>query len=188
MKLYMTFRSPFARRIRLALRRSKIKHEEVFVDVFQPTPEFLRAQPLAIVPYLELDTGDVLPDSQTILEYLDSRYGGFIPTRFHERVISTYAVGVMTATVAWVLEGHRSAPSKEFQDEQWATVLRTGGVLNDRAQSVGDGQAFWDVATMLEYLSFRMPDLNWEKRWTHLIPVLERARLNSDFQETKPKA
>ncbi len=188
MKLHMTLRSPFARRVRLALRRAKIKHEEIHTDVFNPTAEFLRTQPLATVPYVILETGEVIPDSQTILEYLEARFGGgFIPLRTHERVASTYAVGLMTATVAWLLEGQRAQPSKEFQDEQVAIITRTIGALSNLSQTLGEGQAFWDAAVALEYLTFRMPDFDWQKRHHALVPVLERARLNPDFVETKPR-
>jgi len=72
MKLYSLALSPFAARVRLAIYRKGLD-----IDIVTP-PEggtrgdaYLALNPLGQVPALELDNGFVLPESATILEYLE---------------------------------------------------------------------------------------------------------------------
>ena len=50
--LYISARSPFARRVRLALLENKIRFSEKVFDVFNPLPELITVNPLARVPAL----------------------------------------------------------------------------------------------------------------------------------------
>ncbi|MEQ8747235.1 glutathione S-transferase family protein [Pyruvatibacter sp.] len=74
MKLYNNDLSPFSARCRMMLYAKGIDVE--MIDPFtQLEPEAFRAlTPLAKVPTLELDDGWVLPESETICEYLEEIY------------------------------------------------------------------------------------------------------------------
>lgn len=67
-ELFISSRSPFARRVRLALLENQIVYKEIVCDVFKPTAELITANPLARVPTLRLASGEVLIDSNLILQ------------------------------------------------------------------------------------------------------------------------
>jgi glutathione S-transferase len=69
-ELFISPRSPFARRVRLALLENKIAYREIICDVFKPTAELLSANPLVRVPVLRLASGEILIDSNLILQAL----------------------------------------------------------------------------------------------------------------------
>lgn len=73
MRLFTYFRSSAAYRVRIALHLKGLAFESVRVDLRhgeQSSPEYLRANPSALVPALEVD-GHVLAQSLAIIEYLD---------------------------------------------------------------------------------------------------------------------
>ncbi len=69
-ELFISLRSPFARRVRLALLENQISYKEIVCDVFKPTAELIAVNPLIRVPVLRLHSGDVLIDSNLILQAL----------------------------------------------------------------------------------------------------------------------
>ena len=73
--LFASLRSPFARRIRLALHRLGVSHQEKMVDVFQDNPELNAANPLGLVPTFLIAAGSIT-DSTNILEYLNDAHSG----------------------------------------------------------------------------------------------------------------
>jgi glutathione S-transferase len=166
-------------------------------DAFNPSPEVLNANPLALFPALEVSEGVWVPDSASILEFLDDTHGGLWPqdpeARVRTRIASTWAEGIMTATVGHYLESQRSAPDPEWSAEHLANIRRT----LERVQKLGlsglpwlesgqPTQAGWDLAVALEYLTVRIPQLDWEKEFPVVTEVLEVCRKNPDFQATTP--
>jgi maleylpyruvate isomerase len=79
MKLYGYWRSSSAWRVRTALAFKGLEVEHVPVHLVkgggeQFSPEFLARNPLAEVPVLELDGGELLTQSVAILEYLEETH------------------------------------------------------------------------------------------------------------------
>lgn len=75
MKLYTSANSPFGVRVAIAARAKGVALEEA------PLPpgglrsaEFLALNPIAKIPVLVTDRGTVLPESETILRYLEARH------------------------------------------------------------------------------------------------------------------
>ena len=75
MILYAVRLSPFAARVRLALRLKGLAY-----DILLPpggstrSPEYLAINPIGKLPVLVTDEGLVIPESETIIDYLDERY------------------------------------------------------------------------------------------------------------------
>jgi glutathione S-transferase len=75
MQLYSAGLSPFAARVRAA-----IYAKAVDIPIVAPpaagtkSPEYLALNPMGKVPVLVLDDGSTLPESETIVEYLEDRF------------------------------------------------------------------------------------------------------------------
>ena len=191
LNLMLTPRSPFARRVRLALLRTKIPFTEQMVDPFNPSDEFLTANPLGLVPVLLGMGSHPIIDSATILDELHMVHGGIWPEtpaeRTRVRYLSTLAEGVMSAAVAYYLEGLKPNPDPETRTEHSDVIRRTLGVL--AAESVPRGsQADWDLACALDYVSLRLPELEWRKTHATLVECLDRAQEDPNFAKTRPPA
>jgi glutathione S-transferase len=72
--LYTTTRSPYARKVRIALVEKGLPFELVLVDLTTPTPDFVARSPLGKVPLLVDEDGTVVFDSTVMIEYLEDRY------------------------------------------------------------------------------------------------------------------
>ena len=74
MKLYSIDNSPYAARVRMAIR-----HRQLPVEICPPpeplrSAEFMKSYPLGKVPLLELDSGATIAESTVILDYLEDVY------------------------------------------------------------------------------------------------------------------
>ena len=127
--LYGTQRSPFARRVRLALLTKHIVfewRELTLQDLFPPTEQLLSANPFGLVPALvELD-GFVLFDSSEILAHIDFNLSQLWPKiepfRRRSRRISSLAQGILTYAV------------REFQDLRVKSVQ--SGYVEDNIEMI----------------------------------------------------
>ena len=87
MRLYDYAASANCYKVRLLLAQLGVEVEHVPVDIFAGetlTDEYLRKNPAAETPVLELDSGEFLPESNAILLYLADG-SPFVPTRLEER-------------------------------------------------------------------------------------------------------
>lgn len=90
-KLYATLRSPFARKVRIALLEKALPFELVEVDLGNRSKEFVEVSPLGKVPVLVDEDGTRVFDSTVICEYVEDRYptpsllGGDYATRLLHR-------------------------------------------------------------------------------------------------------
>ena len=77
MKLYTYFRSSSAYRVRIALNLKGIAYEQCAVnlrDNEQTNADYLALNPQGLVPALETDQGDLITQSNAIIEWLDAAY------------------------------------------------------------------------------------------------------------------
>jgi glutathione S-transferase len=75
--LHHAWRSSASRRVRLCLCEKGLEFESHLVDMMameHHSPEYLRINPLGVIPTLILDDGRSLYESGTICEYLDETY------------------------------------------------------------------------------------------------------------------
>jgi len=113
MILYGSYTSPFVRRIGTTLKWYNIEFKHIELKTSKPEQliELKKKNPLGRVPAFELNTGQVLIDSYSILDYLD-RYVGekksLIPsnTEYRAKVMSQIGIlnGAMDKTVSAVYE------------------------------------------------------------------------------------
>lgn len=197
MTLYISLRSPFARRVRLALHRRGVDYLEKVIDVFHPSEEFLAITPLGLVPTLVTPQAGTLSDSNMILEWIHQNQGPLYssgPREWPERQTCIWIHGLTQAIVAFFQETKlHDAPSRFWSEDHHRVVEDTLQYLNGLSEDYwllhNDlTQAGWDLCVALEYLDLRMPHLEWRKRFSHLEKPLLIARQNSKFVETSPPA
>ena len=195
-QLFLSPRSPFARRVRLALRRLGLPVMEHPLNVLESNPDLEATNPLGLVPALVLPDGRALSDSSAILESLHDLHGGLWPERLTDRIeirqASTLATGLMQAAVSYFQETRmHEVPSPTWAQDHLSTVHRTLRHLETFRSDLwfrsGElTQAGWDLACALEYLEFRMPECR-DAIPSVLSAALERARASALFRETAPK-
>lgn len=205
-KLHMTPRSPFARRVRIALKARKIAYEEILSEPFSPTDSFLHDNPLGLVPCLTgTEVGAPISDSSLILEWIDQAadihsFQKVYPQHPTEAIVhklfSNYCCGIMSQAVLLFFESKRTVQDTEWRRDFMETIDRT---LMSLAQSIpfanktfeqGFEQPLTDLGIVLEYLCFRASDLKlgdsyWEK--PPFKEVLEKCRTRQYFVETAPR-
>lgn len=195
--LYASLRSPFARRIRLALRRLEISVEEEFMDAFQSPAKLMRASPLGQLPVLITPEFGPLCDSSHILEFLHDKTGRIWPTdlkhRTNVRQSSALAAGIIQSSVSYYQEVHmHAAPSAFWAEDHLSVVKDSFQHILERSSATFIHhqkltQAGWDLACAIEYGEIRVPHLNWQKTAKDFSHVLTLAREDGYFVETKPK-
>ncbi len=202
-QLYMSLRSPFARRVRLLLEELGVNYETQIVDVFKTPPQYLNVNPLARVPSLKLPNGEFLIDSNVILKYLSEKY--FDHPLFQNRGgrnnyfanISGLSVGIMEWTVTWFLESlkPKAQQDTEIMIEAEHAITRTFSYLNTEIQSKIDLRSvskldnlgYWDLdlGAAIGYAQFRMKQIDFT-RYPYLIQYFELLMKRESFQKTVP--
>ena len=128
-KVFVSLRSPFARRVRLTLTRVGIPFEEEIIDVFNPPSHFLALNPLGLVPTLVGPSGFVLSDSSMILEWAQVQTGRVYSIgarEWPERQASVLCEGVIQSTVLFFQETHmHEAPSPGWAREHSGVIAAT---------------------------------------------------------------
>ncbi|AUG54695.1 glutathione S-transferase family protein [Thalassospira marina] len=175
MRLFFSFTSPFARKVRICLRELGLAGtvDEILINPW--TDEKLRAiNPLAKVPTLVSNDGQVIFESGVICDFLDeeARSHGKIdrrlfpiagPSRWRALQLQALADGIMTATGRLFADQQRPENERsDFVMNRQADAVTAGlAALNDQidilnADLPGIGEI--SVASALEYLAFRWPD------------------------------
>ena len=200
MQLLIARPSPYARKVRIALREKGIPHDEVVDLPWSPGSAAARLNPLGKVPVL-VDGDEVLWESSVILEYLETlgRPPALIPAdaacRLAVRRVEALADGICDAVVLTVLENKRPAGkrSADWLARQRAKVVTGIDVLADaldlREHFVGDGLTVADIAAgaALGYVSVRMPEVLWRRRHPELAAFAKRLEGRPSLAETRPE-
>lgn len=193
--LFASLRSPFARRVRLALDRAGIPFREEIVDLFAPPAHFIAANPLGLVPTLTGDGGFVLSDSSMILEWAHARTGKIYPNGANEwevRQASVWCEGVIESVVLFFQEEHlHEVPSRRWMADHHSKMSETLSLLHGLSRDLfvtgGDlTLAGWDLAVALEYLSLRIPSYDWAQKHPGFKDVVALAHRDAKFAATVP--
>ena len=200
MKLIGSLTSPYVRKIRIVLAEKKIDYDLVLDSPWVEANQVAALNPLGKVPVLVLEDASTLYDSRVIAEYLDTvaPNNRLIPSSGRERISvkrwEALADGVLDAAVAAFLESRR--PDGE-RSPSW--IDRQRGKIAQALQAMSDelGEQSWchgntlslaDIAVgcALGYVSFRLTDIPWGKRYPNLAHLYEKLMQRSAFAETVP--
>jgi len=194
MKLFYSNSSPYSRKV-LLLAKSLGMGGEIEIILSNPLEsggDLLAVNPLAKVPAL-IQGGKTYFDSPYIVEHLlmlagQNRTGEGYMARLG---VQALADGVMDAAVALRMESVRpDAEQSEMWRERWFAAIERG--LDMLEDSVIDTLEGWkldsiSVACMLDYLCFRLPELNWQLSHPKSATWFAKAVEKQDLIDTDPR-
>ena len=205
MKLIGNFLSPFARRVAVSLNVLDLPYELENVLAFGNAEIIQPHNPLARVPTLMLNDGEVLVESYAILDYLDELVGHdkrLTPnaSKGRLRVMKDTAIGVGTMDRSqWAIYEYRHRPAEKVH-EPWAQhndeSAMAGFVFLDRLASSA-GKTGWlsgtprisqsDITAVVAY-SFAekvRPNLDLQTALPNLTAFVRRCESMPPFSASK---
>ena len=196
MKLIGTYRSPYARRVAAALISRDLHYEHVPVNGYKEFEIASRYNPVAKVPSLVLDDGEILIDSTAILDYLNELVplAPLIPAGSSARraTLKLAAIGQGVAEQAIGLFARQStAPASDAQ--RWrAQILGGLRALDEAAREGGPLRAKpLDVAAITAIVTVELlAALKLDHEFLPAVPALAalaaEQRDAPPFAQTKP--
>jgi len=176
MKLHWSPRSPFVRKVMVCAHElglaDRIETTRTLVAIQTPNRDLMRDNPLAKIPTLITDDGQILFDSWVICEYLDAMAGGakLIPAAGNARwqALRWHAYGDNLLDMLILFRNERDRPAgTRSQPHLDAYLVKTLSAL-DGIEREADALAASPVtigtltmAIALGYLDFRFADLDW---------------------------
>lgn len=176
MKLYLNASSPYARLVRVVALEKDLQPELVWVDPWSNDPVLLAVNPALRIPALLTDAGVCLSESLLIALHLDQQAnpGSLLPDATRDLVLQLAGLGqgLMDAAFGTVI-------NRKFQgaavDESTLGQRRLAAMQHSLARlgTLADGLADVNlgslaVAVALDYLSFRLPELDWQQGYPAL--------------------
>jgi glutathione S-transferase len=192
------FDSPFVRRVAIAMNLYDMPYEHRPWSVFGDADKLAPFNPLIRVPTLVLDSGEVLIESATILDYLDEAAGparAMIakegPLRREALKVCALATGLADKAVALVYERVLHKEKSQVwverctgQLERVLDALEADRAARANAWWFGDaiGHADIAVACALRFAREAHPALFTPTRWPTLVAHADRSEALPAFQ------
>lgn len=171
--LYMTFRSPYARKVRILLIEKGLDAQMVPVDLANRTPAFFTLNPAGKVPVLVEPDGTTVFDSTIIAEYLEDHYPDppmYRADRLADRLMEE--LGDTLSDQAIAVWKARSRGDQVVEADARHAISRLLNHLEHQINkedhallSFGVGAA--SVVSALGYLEFRLGE-----SWRQVAPML----------------
>lgn len=199
MKLMYAPPSPYARKARVTVLEKGLQErvEFVLVNPMGDDPTLLAANPISKIPALELDDGSSLIDSALICRYLDSQSDanplyGEDDKKLEIQRVTYLANSILDAAVAARMEQFRPEEIRwqPWVNRQLAAINRGLVELEKAVADFGNQPTIAQITTavMLEYLDFRLPDLDWRSGNPALAAWLPGFSARDSMQQTQPPA
>lgn len=195
------FDSPFVRRVAVTLHHYGMPFRRNTMSVISDAAELARINPLGRVPSLILDDGEVLIDSNAIVDFLEEKAGAganLLPRSGPERRKVLRVVGVSSGVVdkAIAIVYERYFHPEASVSGAWINRCRSQ-VANSLSHLEGLVQDSWlfgsrlsqaDVmtGTMLGYLALRLPELFPHAAFPRLASLAERCEALPSFAACRP--
>lgn len=203
MTLIGRYRSPFTRRVAIAMRLLGVPYEHRPYTTWRNLEQVRAVNPVGRIPALILDSGEAIFDSTAILDYLDQIVGparALVPPREPERhrvlQIVACALGALEKVVAALYE--RTMHPAEKVHEPWV-VHNENQALSALAWLASIEASPWlaggsltqaDITTvvMIDFTRIVNPKLIPAGRYPGLDLLAERCDALAAFAETRPNA
>ena len=177
MKLFWSSRSPFVRKVMVAVHEigivDRVETQRVVVSANNPNADVMAINPLNKIPTLIRDDGAAIYDSRVICEYLDQTYGKktLFPSEPAQRweTLRRQALGDGLMEVIVSLQGERARPEALRSEPHLTThalkIKTTLDILEREASAPRDMLDVGDIAIAcaLSHLDFRFAADNWRQ-------------------------
>ena len=195
------YRSPFTRRVAIALRHFELEYEHRPISAWHDLKEVRRYNPVGRVPALALDSGEVLFDSVAILDYIDhlvdparALVPRTEPDRHEVLRIVAGGLGAIEKVTAGVYETTMRPPGKVHEpwvrhnDDQAASALAWLDARPGRLWLVLDRFTLADVTavTLFDFAQIVNPALVPRGRFPRLDVLSTHCNALPAFALTKP--
>jgi glutathione S-transferase len=189
--LYISPRSPFARRVRIAFRENKINYEEKILDVFNLPPGFDKINPVSRIPAVVLKNGEIIIDSNSILRvFYDGQKENAQALKW-----SGVALGICETLVARYIEQLRPEDKRDPETlAEYDKILKTclsdfEAFIDDRdfISDAGLTQGDLDMGTAAAYFGLRY-DPKWAQKYPKTFAYAAKLNTRPSFQSTIPPA
>jgi glutathione S-transferase len=197
MKLFLNTASPYARLIRMLVIEAALETETEFllVDPWNVTDELLNVNPAAKIPALSLEDGTHLIESACIADYLIARSGmaSLAPLAYPDALARLAILGLSRAAIdcsfGAVIQ-QRFASNSPLVDRWLGALPRIAQKIDrlyaERKPSPDCDQGDLTVAVAFDYVDFRLPQVDWRKKNTHLVKRLSAITQRTSFKTTRP--
>jgi glutathione S-transferase len=190
--------SPYVRRVAVSLRLLGFAYEHDTRSVFGDFDSMRQTNPLGRIPSLVLDDGEVLIDSNAILDWLDQNVGSeraLVPSAGSERRRALRLIALATGAIdkAMTSAYERIIRPAGFRWPVWIARCRTQveSALTALAAEPWPADASLDqaqitTACMFRYVQMADPELLTRGRYPSLEKLSERCEARPEFQATYP--
>ncbi|MBE0505127.1 MAG: glutathione S-transferase N-terminal domain-containing protein [Marinospirillum sp.] len=192
MKLYLNATSPYARFVRVVALEKGLKPELVWVDPWSNDPALLAVNPALRVPALETDAGLCLSESMLIALHLEQEGATpqLLPKEMQDQVLQLMGWGQGLTDAAFntvIARKHQGSAvdQSELGKRRLAAITHTLQQLEHQAarlEQLNLGSLL--VAVALDYLSFRLPEIQWQKHYPMLADWQQTLLQRDSFKST----
>jgi glutathione S-transferase len=174
--LHYSPRSPFVRKVMVCLHETglveRVEKVRSVTSMLQPNPELMKFNPWSKIPTFIADDGQVLFDSDVIMEYLDTQHSG---AKLHPQDAAwrwkalrwrAFGSAMLDALILWRNERERQ-PERQLPQLIAAFDLKTNTGLQFLEREARDLQAapfsvgHIAIGCGLAYMEQRFPDRQW---------------------------
>lgn len=198
MELLLNRTSPYARIARIVALEKGCADKLVLVwsDPWNDDARLLQQNPVRRVPVLVTDDGYSITESLLIALYLDKIGSGetlLPPERYADTLqLTGWAQGLIDAAFTTMIT--RKYHGKEIDDSvlgqrRLQAIARTLPVLNAAyatSLSASGSPTLADIviAIALDYITFRLPEVEWQSKYPSLVALRARMLLRDSFSST----
>jgi glutathione S-transferase len=189
--------SPYVRRVAISLRVLDLPYEHDTRSVFGDFDSMRKTNPLARIPSLILDDGEVLFDSAAILDHLDELVGpakALLPRSGGERREALRRIALATGAIDKIGGGRNyelMIRPERFRWPEWVERVTVQGCsalgalnLLDWPATASLDQSQITTACALDYVRVTAPDLAWPGRYPKLEMLLASLCMRPEFIAT----
>ncbi|MCA8863304.1 MULTISPECIES: glutathione S-transferase N-terminal domain-containing protein [unclassified Halomonas] len=197
MELYLNATSPYARLARIVLLEKGLAESVTlkWCDPWADDADLLEANPAGRIPALVTEEGTALSESILIAVYLDgvSPNKPMIPTAGLGEVLHLTGVGQNLMDAAFNTVIARKHYGKEIDASELGQrrsramqrlLKQLDGELGEEQQSLTINLGHIATAVALDYLAFRLPEVNWKKDYPQLLAWHASVTARASFEQT----
>ena len=197
MELYLNATSPYARLVRIVLLEKGLMDAVTlkWCDPWADDVDLLKANPAGRIPVLVTEEGTTLSESMLIAVYLDSVSPNppMLPAASRGDVLHLAGLGqnlmdaAFTTVIARKHYGNEIDESELGQRRSRAIqrlLKQLNNELGEKQQASNVNLGEIAIAVALDYLAFRLPEVNWKEEYPRLLAWHAGVTARGSFQET----